>query len=65
MKWFAMIALALAILVRFAWHSSFALAFPVNANTHRGYSISSLLFWVFLLTGLSLLFLVLIRRTHC
>lgn len=57
MKWYAIAILAVAIVIRFACHrSSFAVAFPINATTHRAYSVNDFLFWILLCVGLALFF---------
>jgi len=61
MKWVAIVIVALAIVLRFTWHSSFALATALNDKVHRGYSISSIVFWSLLIIGLSLLLLALFK----
>jgi len=63
-KWCAIIALALAILVKLTWHSSIALAFPLNATTHRGYPISSVLFWTLLAIAIVSTLLALVKHAR-
>jgi hypothetical protein len=53
MKWVAIFAFIAAIAVRFAWHSSFDLGFHLNSTMHRGYPVSSIVFWLLLVVGLS------------
>lgn len=48
MKWCAAVPLALALVVKLAWHSSIDLGFPVNATTAIGYPISTFVFWFLL-----------------
>jgi hypothetical protein len=64
MKWFALVILALAVIIRLTWSSSFALAIPVSATTHRGYPISSIVFWILFVAGFSLLMFVLVKESH-
>lgn len=64
MKWLAVLAFVLALLARFAWHSSFALAFRLNATEHRAYDINAILFWILLLIGLAFSVGAVARRTR-
>lgn len=64
MKWCAIFSLILAAIVRFAWHSQIELAFPINATTHRGYPIRLIVFWLLLVTGVSLALIAFVRHSH-
>jgi hypothetical protein len=56
MKWCAAVALVLALVVKFAWHSSIEFGFPINPTTDIGYPISTFVFWFLL--ALAVLFLL-------
>ena len=59
MKWFAMVSLALAFVVKFGWRSSIDLAYRANVSTHRTIPLGSVLFWALLAIGAaSLLFVI-------
>lgn len=62
MRWIGIVALMLAVLVRFGWRNSPDLSFSVNASTHEGYPVSLLMSWVLLMVGVSLLSLSLAKR---
>ena len=51
MRWFALVAAALALLLRFTWHSTAAIAIPVGNDTHRGFPITSVVFWLLVLVS--------------
>jgi len=56
MRWFAVIALLLALVLRLSTrYVSFGLAYAVAPGLHRGVSISGPLFWVLLVSGAILL----------
>jgi hypothetical protein len=63
-KWIAMVALALAVIVKPAWrHSYTALAVPMNATTRRELiAMNSLAFWILLVIGLTFSVIALIKR---
>jgi len=64
MKWLAVLAFALAIVIRFAWHSSFAISFPSSPSMRRAMSVSNVAFWSLLIVGTVLLFVAWTRRAH-
>ncbi len=64
MKWCAMAAFALAIIVRLTWHSSVELGFPVSATADVGYPVSTVLFWMLLILGLLFSLFAFIKRAR-
>ena len=62
MKWLAAAFFALAVLVRLTWHSSITLGFPISPAMSVGFPISSILFWVLLLLGVSFTYVALLTR---
>lgn len=55
MKLSALAVLALAVVVRLAWRSSYALAIPMGHGVRKGFTISSLVFWALVIIGITLL----------
>jgi hypothetical protein len=62
MKWLAAVSFGLALVVRLAWHSNIALVFPVTPTMGRGFALSSILFWLLLMAGVSFLWAALVMR---
>jgi hypothetical protein len=62
MKWVAILALALAVIVKLTWrHSSFGVALRMNVTMHREVcSPNSLVFWLLLVIALTFFVLALI-----
>lgn len=63
MKWLAMAALAAAIVLKLTWRRSIDVAIPVSATVHRGYPVSSILFWILLATPLVLFLFALFKHS--
>jgi hypothetical protein len=55
MKWVTGVLFALAIIVKYAWHSNISLSFPVSATMSRGFSLNSIVFWLLIMAGISTL----------
>jgi|HubBroStandDraft_5_1064220.scaffolds.fasta_scaffold509428_2 hypothetical protein len=62
-KWLAILSFVLAILVRLTWHSSSAIAVRLDETTHRGYSVSTIIFWTLLVVGIALSLVAIAKRT--
>lgn len=56
MKWFGVATVVLAVAIKFLWHPPMDLSFRVSAGLHRGYSISTILFWILLIVGAVLIY---------
>ena len=64
-KIFAVIAFALAVVVKFTWrHSNIALGFPISWTESRGWGLNEILFWLLLLTGSWFLIRIRFRRSR-
>lgn len=64
MKWIAIIALFLAVLARTIWwHSPYDLAIRISSTTHRGYSVSSIAFWLLLVIAIAFFALTYFRKS--
>jgi zinc transporter ZupT len=61
-KWLAVIAFAIAILIRLAWRSSVELSFSANKHSHVGYSVGNILFGLFAGIGIVLSVVTLAKR---
>lgn len=64
MKWLAAAAAIVALVLRSAWHSSVAIAFPVGSNTHRAFPISSVVFWLLIVICTALTLISILKRAH-
>jgi hypothetical protein len=62
MKWLGLACLGLAVMVKLAWHSSYAVAFPTNTFTLRGYAVDAIVFWLLLAAGCFCLLFSFLRR---
>jgi hypothetical protein len=53
-RWLGISLIAVAILVRAAWHASWDIAIRVSPNLHRAYPVSAVVFWLLFSLGLIL-----------
>ena len=64
MRWLAAAIAILAVILRLTWHSSFAIAVPIRDNTHRGFSVTSVAFWLLILVSVALFLIPFFRRAQ-
>lgn len=64
MRWIAIAAVVLAVIVRFAWRSRVSIAIPVAQDTHRAFTMSAIVFWLLVLTSIVLVGLSFATSRH-
>lgn len=64
MKWLAASIAVLAVILRLTWHSSFAIAIPIGDKTHRGFPLTSVVFWFLVLLCVVLFLISFFRQAH-
>lgn len=64
MKWLAASIAVLAVILRLTWHSSFAIAIPIRDNTHRGFLVTSVVFWLLVLVSVAVFLISFFRRAQ-
>ena len=61
-RWLGISLLFASVIVKLTWHSSADLAIAMR-QSHRGYPVTSVVFWVLLIVGLGLIGISLVKHT--
>ena len=59
-----MFSLFSAFVLRWMWHSSFAIGIPVGGGMHRAFDLDSIAFWALLGIALALLLISFLKRAN-